>query len=229
MFKCRGVQLNAPTRFYMKYFLIIILFLSLFCEKPDEDLSNPLKYLETEDFPLYFQKLPYYGVNGRNGLETLKKDVLVDIKGIYVKGKFVSFLRTFNDSGLFYVPLKDSFSYNSETSLIVVRGTVASNGEPYLSEIEIKSFDDIGKIKDRVEENYPLLLNKIKDEIHNPKSKLRLEDIKTWHCAFSDSTLFVYGRTYDLMYEFDIGILLKKDGDTYSLMKIYAREFFKGE
>ncbi len=221
--------MNAPTRFYMKYFLIIVLFLSLSCEKNDSDFKNPLKFLEVEEFPLYFKKLPYHGVNGRNGLITFEEGAEVGITGIYVEGKSISFLRTFNDTGLFYIPLEKILHHESETSIIEIKGRVTSNNELYLSEVDVKSFEDIGKIKETVEHNYPLLVKKIKDKIHNPKSKLDLNTIKTWHCAYSDNVLFIYGRTYDLMYEFDIGIVVKMEGDFYRLKKIYAREFFKGE
>ncbi len=225
---CRS---NLPVAIYRKWNLLLPLFIFLFlsCEKSEEYFDNPLKFLETKIFPSYFLRIPYYGVNGRNLLEAASNGTMIDVKGVYVKGKNFSFLRVFNDSGLFYMPLEERLTYDSETSLLEVKGKVTSNGEPYLSLVEVVSSEDVGKIKDIVEREYPLFISKIEDNIRNPRSKLNLQNIKSWHLASSDNYILVYGRTYDLMYEFDIGVLLKKDGVTYSLEKIFAREFFKGE
>jgi hypothetical protein len=162
-------------------------------------------------------------------LETIKNGTVIDIKGVYVKGKAVSFLRIFNDSGLYFIPLEDSLNHSSETSVIELKGKVEKNGVSYLAVIEVKSYEGVEKIKDVIEREYPFLIDKIKDEIHTPKSKLDLKEIESWHIACSENNIFIYGRTYDLMYEFNVGVLVEKSGDTYSLRRIYAREFFKGE
>ena len=210
-------------------FFTTILLLTLSCEKKCGFFDNPKKFLETKSFPAYFQKIPYYGVNGRNGLSFFKPDTLIEIKGIYVKGKFFPFLRVFDDTGLYYIPLEDSLSFHSETSLLDAKGLVKKNREPCLVRIEVNSSTDVSKIKNMVEKEYPLFISKVADEIHNPSSKLDLSSVEDWHCACSGDALLVFGRIYDLMYEFDIGILLKKEGDSFTLKKIYAREFFKGE
>ncbi len=213
----------------VRFFFTIAIFLFISCEKSSEYFNNPQRFLETEDFPPYFQKLPYFGVNGRNGLEALGKDMQVDIKGIYVKEKFISFLRTFDSSGLYYFLLEDSLPYISGTTVVGLSGRVGKNGETFLTEVDIISYESVEKIKDIVEKEYSLLIDKIKDDIHNQKSKLDLNHIETWNLACSDSTILIYGRTYDLMYEFNVGVLVEKSGDIYKLKKIYAREFFKGE
>ena len=213
----------------MRFFFPVVILLFIFCEKSSEYFENPQRFLETENFPPYFQKLPYYGVNGKDGLETLRKGMQVDIKGIYVKEKFISFLRTFDSSGLYYFLLEDSLPYISGTTVVVLRGRVGKNGETFLTEVDVISYEGVEKIKDIVEKGYPLLIDKIKDEIHAPKSKLDLKEIESWHIACSENNIFIYGRIYDLMYEFNVGVLVEKSGDTYSLRRIYAREFFKGE
>jgi|GEM_PF-4659384 len=230
---------NMVWRSNLRFLLVFILFLPISCQKSNEFLNNPEKFLEIKDFPSYILKISYNGVNGSNLLQGLREDTLVDIKGIYVKGKGTSFLRTFDDSELLYVPLKGVPEFNSEASLVEIKGRVRSNGEAYLKGIEVKSLDDIEELRKAVEHEYPLLLEKIKGKVRNSKSNNRTKistsashlslDIKDWHLAARRDEILVFGRTYDLMYEFDIGILVKKSGDTYSLEKIYAREFFKGE
>jgi len=213
----------------VRFFLPIVLFLSVSCETSDICFDNPERFLETRDFPEYFLKIPYYGVNGRNGLDGFEQNSVVDIRGIYVKGKGISFLRIFSDSGLFYVLLEDDLPFDSETDLLNIRGIVLENNEPYIKAVEVKSGRDVGKIRETVEGAYPELVSRIKKQIHNPNSKLDLSNIKEWHLAAREDKILVFGRTYDLMYEFDIGILVEKQDNSCDLQKIYAREFFKGE
>ena len=63
----------------------------------------------------------------------------------------------------------------------------------------------------------------------HPKSKLDLGSIKEFHCTSSENSIIIFGRTYDLMYEFDIGVLVQMDCGSIVFKKIFAREYFKGE
>ncbi len=199
------------------------------CEEPEGWVEDPSEYLETTEFPGYFQRIPWFGVNGHNGLKPSEKGSHCSVYGVYVSSRSSYFVRTFSDSVIFHIPLKESLSYPSERTVVKISGKVVHNGEPSLSEVEIIATEEIGEIYRMVVAGYPMLIDKITAEIHHPKSRLDLKSIEIFHCAAAGNKLLIVGRTYDLMYEFDLGILVEKTGDSYKLSKIYAREFFKGE
>jgi hypothetical protein len=221
--------LNAPIRFHVVTLLLISVLLFLNCKEKEDIFSDPLDFLETKEIPQYIQKLPYYGINGQNYLKDSDRGKTMEIGGVYGKGMSFSFIRIFNDTGLFYIPLDRELSCTQERSLIRIRGVVSKESEPFLSGIEVISVVDIGDLKDIVEKKYRSLVGKISDKVHRSESKLDLTSLEEFHCAASDSAILVFGRTYDLMYEFDIGVLIRMNCSSSDFKKIYAREFFKGE
>lgn len=221
---CKGIRTNVLAAI----FAFILIFLC--CGKKDNHLRNPEKFLETKNFPRYFLNIPSYGVNGKNGLVQFDEGEKITVAGIYVKGRSGSFLRTLSDETFIYYPLAETLAFQAENYMLEVRGTVTTNGEPVLSEVTVLEKENIEEIKNTVEDNiYPQLFDIIKEKVHNPKSKLDLNSIDKWHRAAYDNRYFIYGRIYDLMYEFDIGILLSRNNNVIEIEKIYAREFFKGE
>jgi hypothetical protein len=219
----KGIRKNVLAIF----FTFILIFLC--CGKKESHLRSPERFLETKTFPQYFLNIPLYGVNGMNGLVRFEEGEKVSVTGIYVKGRTGSFLRTLKNDNLIYYPLVESLPFQSESNMLKVRGRVSTDKRPVLSEIIVEEKKNIEEIKSRIEEMYPRLLVCIEEKAHNPKSKLDLGSIDDWHCAGDSNKYFIYGRIYDLMYEFDIGILFSLDNDIIHLEKIYAREFFKGE
>ncbi len=226
---CRGVQLNAPTIFLIRFSVIFILLLALGCEESERWVEDPSEYLETTEFPGYFQRIPWFGVNGHNGLKPPEKGSHCSVYGVYVSSIGGCFVRTFSDSVIFHIPLKESLPYPSECTIVKISGKVVHNGEPSLSEVEIGATEEIGEVYRMVVEGYPKLIDKIAGKIHNPKSRLDLKSIEIFHCAVVGNKLLIMGRTYDLMYEFDLGFLFEKEDNSYKLKKIFTREFFKGE
>lgn len=209
--------------------IFAFIFIFLYCGRKDNHLRNPEEFLETKNFPQYFLNIPLYGINGKNGLVQFGEGEKISVKGIYIKGRNSPFLRTLSDENFIYYPLAETLAFQSENYMLEVKGTVKMNKGLFLSEATILEKENIQEIKDRVEDIYPQLLDIIKEKVHNPKSKLDLGSIDEWYCAGDSNEYFIYGRLYDLMYEFDIGILLSRDNNIVEVEKIYARELFKGE
>lgn len=207
----------------------VLFFLSASCEKNDIFTNHPERFLKTTELPSYFTMIPFYGENGKNWLVNSKVGKTVHLMGSYVKSKTSSYIRFFTNDGLYYVKLNDSLPYKSESTVVKLSGKIKIDNEPYLDDIQVESTIDLSKVINIVKAEYPDLIKKIWQRVHHPKSKLNPGTIKTWHLAVSGDTILVFSRTYDLMYEFDIGVLVKRQKNSFSLENIYAREFFKGE
>ena len=220
---------NAPVFISWKLFIAIILLFAFGCEEEETWKEDPAPYLKTVEFPGYFERIPYFGVDGHNGLKSPEKGTHCSAYGVYVSSGSRCFLRTFSDSVLSHIPLEESLPYPSEVTVVQVNGRAIQEVNPVLSEIEVVFADDIEGIYRKVTDAYPKLIEKIAVTVHEPRSKLDLKSIKIFHCAAADGKLLIFGRTYDLMYEFDLAFLFKLDHELYKLKQIYARHFFKGE
>jgi hypothetical protein len=221
--------MNAPTFISWKPFFTIFLLFAFGCEEKEAWVEDPAPYLETAEFPGYFQRIPLFGENGHNGLKPVEKETHYSVYGIYVGGTHGAFVRTFNDSVLFHIPLKENLPYSSEVTVVQVNGEAVQDGGPLLSEVDVVFSLDFAEAYQKVTDGYPKLIDKIAGAVHEPKSKLDLKSIKTFHCAASEGKLLIFGRTYDLMYEFDLAFLFEKEDKSFQLKHIFARHFFKGE
>lgn len=219
---------DAPTSISWKIFILVFLFMAG-CEDEEAWIQDPTPYLETEEFPGYFERIPLFGVNGHNGLKSSGKPVHCSAYGIYASSGPDGFLRAFNDSVIYSIPLERSLPFTPEKSVLQVEGKTALNGDPRLKDVNVLSAFEISYIYAKVIGGYPKIMDRIGERIGNPKSKLDLKSIETFHCAASDDRVLIFGRTYDLMYEFDLGFLFEKQGESFELKTIFARHLFKGE
>lgn len=233
----KETEVSAPRLIWLPLFVFLVVLLGTGCEEQEEWVENPLRYLKTEGFPGYIQRIPFFGVNGHSGLKQMEPGSPCSVSGIYVERGSDAFIRTFNDSVLVHIPLKGHLPYSSEVILVEVEGTVAHKGESYLSDVQVLSAQEIEKLHQRVMVSYPELMEKIADAVEDPKSKLDLKTIETFHCAAREDELLIFGRTYDLMYEFDLALLFqRKHGkgeenkhNSFHIKHIYAHLLFKAE
>jgi hypothetical protein len=239
MFRIDREKVSAPYLFCIFFSVTLIILALMGCEEREQWLEDPSRYLETKEFPGYVQRIPFYGINGHSGLYQVEAESACSVSGIYVEGASGAFLRSFNDSILFHIPLKETLPYASELTLIEAKGKVVQDRTPFLSEMEILSTEEVGELHRRVVASYPGLMERIGSMVANPKSKLDLSSIETFHCAASGDRLLFFGRTYDLMYEFDLAFLFEKEHEkeyssqkehnSFYLKHIYAYHLFKGE
>jgi hypothetical protein len=220
--------MSAPTFVSLK-FLLLATILLLGCEEKEPWIEDPARYLETTSLPGYFQRISYFGANGHNGLKPPEKESHCSAYGVYATSRSRCFIRTFSDSVLFHIPLQESLPYASEVIGVQVSGTAVQNGEPLLSKVKVVFTVEFASLYEKVIKEYPKLMDKIAPAVHHPKSKLDLKSIETFHCAASGDKLLIFGRTYDLMYEFDLGFLFEKEGESFKIKRIFAHHFFKGE
>lgn len=220
--------MNTPTCILVALLVLASLFAGG-CEEEEVWMADPVRYLETTTFPGYIERIPYFGVNGHSGLKPSEKPVHCSAYGVYVRSGTGGFLRTFNDSVLFHVPLKESLPYPSEGTILQVNGKTAHHGRLSLSELEVISAVGCVAPCEGVIRGYPKLMEKIGASVAHQGSKLDLASIETFHCAASGDRLLIFGRTYDLMYEFDLAFLFQIEDNSFHLKHIYAHHFFKGE
>lgn len=229
---------NAPTSILLAA-LICALLLIIGCEEEEAWIQDPTPYLETDEFPGCFARIPLFGVDGHNGLRSSEKPLHCSAYGVYVSSGPRRFLRSFNDSVLFHVPLDGVLPYTPEVTVVQVNGKAVLREEPLLTDFDVVSMAEASGIYVKVIDAYPKIVEKIAEKLNDPKSKLDFTSIETFHCAASDDQLLIFGRTYDLMYEFDLGFLFEKQGEKehesgkghepYVIKRIFAHHFFKGE
>ncbi len=241
----RRIRVSAPRFCWFSVPVLLLFLFSMGCEEREPWIEQPFRYLKTEELPGYIQRIPLFGVNGHSGLGQIDAGTTCFHSGVYVGGKTGGFIRTFNDSVLFHIPFQEHLPCSSEVTLVAVEGTVVQKGEFSLSDVRMLSAEEIEMLYQRVVASYPLLMEYIADAVEDPKSKLDLNSIKQFHCAARGGELLIFGRTYDLMYEFDLAFLFcraqeheqeqeygqeQKNGrNSFHLKHIYASHLFKGE
>jgi hypothetical protein len=221
--------MSAPTRISLKLLYALLMFFLLGCEEEEAWLKDPTPYLETAAFPGYFRNIPLFGIDGHNGLKPPEKGTHCSAYGVYVCSGSRYFLRSLNDSVIFHVPLSRDLPYPSEKSAVQVEGEAMLSGFPLLGDVAVIAVVEYPDIYAKAMNAYPGIMEKIRERLDNPKSKLDLTSIETLHCAASGDRLLIYGRTYDLMYEFDLGFLFVNENGSFKLRRIFAHHFFKGE
>ena len=152
--------MNAPHCFMACLFLIFFLFFTLGCEESEEWIEEYSSYLEIEEFPGYIRRIPLFGVNGHSGLKPPEKESQCSAYGVYVSSNSKAFLRAFNDSVLYHIPLKDHLSFPSECTIVRIEGKIVQNGEPFVSGARIISAVEFETTYQMVLRGYPKLIDK---------------------------------------------------------------------